>query len=124
MKSFFSEMVLKRGALFAAACGYLIIPLASLVPGEYRPSIVGMSGKEQHALAYFVLGVLTLIVARRTVNAYWLCAIIIAYASILEFLQLFASNRHAAIGDFMASSLGGIMGVMLTSFALNRVARS
>jgi VanZ family protein len=124
MRHSFSDVALKRGALFKAACGYLIIALASWVPDEYRPHIGGMSGKEEHALAYFVLGALTLIVARRTANAYRLCVIIVAYAGILEFLQLFASGRDAEIGDFMASSLGGIMGVTLTSFAVSRVARS
>ena len=111
-----------RGARFCRPDGYLIIALCSLVPGEYRPHIDGWSGKEEHALAYLALD-LTVITARQTVNVYRLCIIIVAYAGILEFLQLFASGRHAAVGDFMASSLGGIMGITLTTFAVSRLAR-
>src|SRR6185437_10524312 len=98
MRSSLSDIVSKYAALFVAACGYLIIALCSLVWGEYRPPIEGWSGKEEHALAYFVLGVLTVIAARQTVNAYRLCTIIVAYAGVLEILQLFASGRHAAVG--------------------------
>ena len=123
MGSSFSDMVLKRGALFAAGCGYLIVALCSLVPGEYRPHIDGMSGKEEHALAYLVLGILTVIATRRTVSVYRLSIIIVAYAGILEFLQLFDSGRHASVGDFMASSFGGIMGITVATFALRCVAR-
>jgi VanZ family protein len=124
MRSSFSDTLLKRGTLFVAGCGYLIVALCSLVPGEYRPHIDGLTGKEEHTLAYLVLGVLTVIAARQTMNAYRLCVIIVAYAGILEFLQLFASGRHAAVGDFLASSLGGILGIMLTSFAVRRVAQN
>ena len=123
MKSSISETLLRRGALFVAGCGYVIIALCSLVPGEYRPHIDGLSGKAEHALAYLALGVLTVIAARQTVNVVRLCMIIVAYAGILEFLQLFASGRHAAVGDFMASSLGGITGVTLATFAVRRLAR-
>ena len=123
MRSSLSDMVLKRGALFMAGCGYLTVALCALVPGEYRPHIEGFSGKEEHALAYLVLGVLTVIAARQRVNVVRLCLIIVAYAGILEFLQLFAPGRHAAVGDFLASSLGGIMGITLATFALRRVAR-
>jgi VanZ family protein len=124
MRSSFSNILMMRGALFVAGCGYVVVSLCALVPGEYRPHIDGWSGKEEHALAYFVLGVSTVIAARRPVNVVRLCLIIVAYAGILEFLQLFASGRHAAIGDFMASSLGGIMGITMTSFALWRLARN
>jgi VanZ family protein len=123
MGSSFSDTLLKRGTLFMAGCGYLIIALCSLVPGEYRPHIDGLSGKEEHALAYLVLGMLTVIAARRTVNLYRLCLIMVAYAGILEFLQLFAPCRHAAVGDFMASSFGAMIGITLTALALRRVPR-
>ena len=52
---------MERGALFVAECGYVVVALCTLVPGEYRPHLDGWSGKEEHALAYFVLGVLTVI---------------------------------------------------------------
>jgi VanZ family protein len=123
MRSSFSDSLLRRGTLVVAGCGYLVIALCSLVPGEYRPHIDGWSGKEEHALAYLVLGVLTVIAARRTVNVVRLCLIIVAYAGILEFLQLFASGRHAAVGDFLASSFGGIMGIAVATVALRRAAR-
>jgi VanZ family protein len=123
MKPSHSETLLKFGALFMAGCGYVTIALCSLVPGEYRPHIAGLSGKEEHVLAYLVLGVLTVVAARKNVYVHRLCIIIVAYAGILEFLQLFASGRHAAVGDFMASSFGGLMGVSLTTFALRRVTR-
>jgi VanZ family protein len=123
MKIPLSNLLWKRGALFVAGGGYLVVALCSLVASGYRPHIEGFSGKEEHALAYFALGILTVIAARQTVNAYRLCVIIVAYAGILEFLQIFASGRHAAIGDFMASSFGGIMGITLMTFGLRRFAR-
>jgi VanZ family protein len=98
--------------------GYIIIALCSLVPGQYRPHIDGLSGNEEHALAYLALGILTVIAARKTVSTYKLYAIIIAYAGTLEFLQLFASGRQATVGGFIASALGGILGIALTTFAL------
>jgi len=123
MRSSLSDTLSKYAARFVHGCGYLIVAALSLVPGEYRPHILGLSGKDEHAIAYFVLGVLTVIAARRTVNAYRLCVIIVAYAGILEFLQLFASDRHAGVGDFVASSLGGIMGITLATLAVSRLAR-
>ena len=123
MRSSLFDTLLKHVALFGAGCGYLIVALCSLVPGEYRPHIDGWSGKEEHALAYLVLGLLTVIAARQTVTVHRLCMIIVAYAGILKLCQLFVSDRHAAVRDFMASALGAIMGVMLTTFAMRRLAR-
>ena len=48
---------------------------------------------------------------------------LVAYAAVLELGQLFIPGRHAAFGDFMASSLGAITGVALTTFAMRRAAR-
>lgn len=123
MRFSLSDTLLKRSALFVAGCGYLVIALASLVPGEYRPHVGGWPSQEEHALAYLILGVVTVIAARRTVNAYWLCIIIVSYAGILELCQLFVPGRHAAVGDFMAKSLGGITAVTLMTLAMRRVTR-
>ena len=123
MRSSFFETLSKRGVPFGAGCGYVIVALCSLVPGEYRPHIDGLSGKEEHALAYLVLAVITVIAARGTLNVYRLCIILVAYAAVLELGQLFIPGRQAAVGDFMASSLGAIMGVALTTFAVRRGVR-
>jgi VanZ family protein len=118
MQTTCSDALLKRGPLLITGIGYIIIALCSLVPGQYRPHIDGLSGNEEHTLAYLALGILTVIAARKTVSTYKLYAIIVAYAGILEFLQLFASGRQATVGNFIASALGGILGIALATFAL------
>lgn len=123
MRTSLPDTVLKRVAMVVAGCGYLAVAVVSLVPGPFRPHVDGLSGREEHALAYLVLGVLTVIAARRTVNAYGLCLILAAYAGILELGQLFVAGRHAAVGDFMASTAGAIVGVTLTTLALKLRAR-
>jgi VanZ family protein len=115
---------MKHGTPFIAAFSYLIVALLSLVPGDYRPHIESWSGKEEHVLAYFVLGVATAIASRRSSNPVRLCLAIIAYAGMLECLQLLAPGRHAAVRDFMASSLGGVMGIMAMRFAITHLDRN
>ena len=119
----FTQKVLKRAAHLCMGVGYLVVALSSLVPGKYRPHIDGLSGKEEHALAYLVLGALTVIGTRPNVKLDRLCLLIVAYAGVLEVLQNFAPDRHPAVGDFIASSLGGITGIVLTAFTLSRSAR-
>src|SRR4051794_12760052 len=96
---------LRRAAHFCMGVGYVVVALCSLVPAGWRPHILGLSGKDEHALAYFVLGALTVICTRPNGNAHRLCLLLVSYAAVLELLQNFAQGRHPAVGGFAASSL-------------------
>jgi VanZ family protein len=116
-------MWLKYGALIGAWCGCLAVAILSLVPGEYRPHVPGLSHKIEHVLAYLVLGALTAVAARHRLNPYLLTLGLVAYAGVLELGQLFIPNRDASLEDFAASAAGAIIGISLTALALRLLAR-
>ncbi len=118
-----SDIWLKRGALIGACFGYFAVAVLSLVPGEYRPHLLGMSDKLEHALAYIALGTLTVIATRHRLNAYLISLGITAYAGMFELGQLFIPGRIASFDDFAASAAGAIIGTSLTVLALRRPAR-
>ncbi len=123
MNDWLSDMRLKRAALFGAGLGYLAVALLSWVPGDYRPHTVILSDKLEHALAYLLLGALTVIAAQPTRNAHRLALAIVAYAGALELGQLLIPNRVGSVWDFLASATGAILGVSITALALRWLVR-
>jgi VanZ family protein len=123
MNKLLSRTRLKHVILFGAGLGYLAVALVSWLPAAYRPHIVVVSDKFEHALAYLLLGALTAIAARQTLNAYRLALAIVAYAGLLELGQLLIPSRVSSVEDFVASAAGAIMGVLITTLALRRLAR-
>jgi len=115
MNNWLSDKRLKLAALSVAGLGYVAVALLSWLPAAYRPHIVVVSDKLEHALAYLLLGALTAIAARRTLNASWLALAIVAYAGVLELGQLLIPSRVASVGDFVASAAGAIVGVLIAS---------
>ena len=117
------DIWLKRGARIGACFGYFAVAVLSLVPGEYRPHVLGSSDKLEHLLAYIALGALTVVAVRHRLNAHLTTLAIIAYAGVFELGQLFIPGRIAALDDFVASAAGAIIGTSLTVLALRRSAR-
>ena len=74
-------------------------------------------------LAFLLLGVVTALVAPRTIHASRLSAAIVGYAAILEASQIFIPSRVASLADFAASAAGAVLGVSLATLALRRPAR-
>ena len=95
---------------FLAWLSALVLALASLVPGQFRPT-VGIDGGWEHALAYATASAMFTL----AYSAQWVRVPLGlgACAGILEILQLFAIGRHAQFADFLASCLGIIAGSLL-----------
>jgi VanZ family protein len=113
---------IKLVALFCAGLGYVAVALLSWMPAAYRPDIGGVSDKLEHALAYLLLGALSAIAMRQTVNAHRLALAIIAYAGVLELGQLLIPDRVASVADFLTSAGGAIVGVSIVALVVRRVA--
>lgn len=123
MINWLSDIRLKLAVLLGAGLGYVAVALLSWLPAAYRPHTVLVSDKLEHALAYLILGAVTAIAVRPTLNAQRLGLAIVAYAGILEFGQLLIPSRVASVADFVASAAGAIVGVSITALALRRLAR-
>ena len=123
MNKLLSRTRLKHVILFGAGLGYLAVALVSWLPAAYRPHIVVVSDKFEHALAYLLLGALTVIAAQPTLEAHRLALAIVTYADLLELGELFIPNRVVSVWDFVGSATGAILGVSITALALRRLAR-
>lgn len=121
MRDWFSDHRLKLAALFGTGLGYLAVALASWLPADYRPDIVVVSDKFEHALAYLLLGVLSVIATRQIVHPRWIGLALVAYAGVLELGQLLIPGRVASTPDFLVSAAGAIVGVWLTTLAVRRL---
>ena len=122
MNDWLSDKRLKLAALSVAGLGYVAVALLSWLPAAYRPHIVVVSDKLEHALAYLLLGALTAIAARRTLNARRLALAIVAYAGVLELGQLLIPSRVVSVEDFLASAVGAIVGVSITTLGVRWLA--
>lgn len=123
MKDWLANPRLKRAAQLGLGFLAAAIALLSLVHADYRPDIGVLSGKLEHASAYFMLGALTVIAARQTQKINRLALAIVAYAGILELGQVLIPSRIASIEDFVASAVGAILGVLITASAVRQLAR-
>ena len=115
-------MRFRRAALFGAGLAYLSVALLSFLPTAYRPHLFGVSDKLEHAFAYLLLGALTAMAARRTLNARRLALAIVAYAGVLELGQLLIPSRVVSVEDFLASAVGAIVGVSITTLGVRWLA--
>ncbi len=112
MSSFrFSVPRSDRVRLVAASVCYVVIAVLSSVPGDLRPQMP-FSDKLEHAFAYLALGALTVVAAPRVFGR-WVLAIVVAYATLLEAVQVFVPGRDASFLDLAASSAGALSGVIL-----------
>ncbi len=82
--------------------------------------------KNAHFMAYFILGVLTLLAlvqseARKPANLALLICMI--YAMTDEFHQLFVLGRSGQFRDVLIDAAGAVLGILLTSLVINRISR-
>lgn len=106
-----------------AACGAILtITVLSLVPGELRPD-TGLWNKLEHFIAYFITAGLTTVAVNEVLTATLIVGLLSGYAAILETAQLWVPGRHAAFSDWVAGSLGVLMGVASATIVLRLLVR-
>ena len=113
VKSFRTLQGIMMGVVKCAAWLALVpLAIASLVPGQYRPSI-GLDGGFEHLLAYAAASA-TFILAY---SLHWRRVLIglCTLAGMFELLQLFVPGRDAQIESFVFSCLGVVAGSLITS---------
>jgi len=123
MIDWLSDIRFRLAALFVAGLGYLAVALLSWMPAAYRPNIVIVSDKLEHALAYLLLGAVSVLATRQTISPHRLALALVAYAGVLELGQLLVPSRVFSVEDFMASAAGAIVGVSIAALAVRRLAR-
>src|SRR5215467_15060919 len=84
---------------------------ASWLPASIMVRTETLSGHAEHALAYFATGICLTLLLQGQRSPPFIAACISAYAAVLEFGQKFVPGRHAALTDFLASTVGGLGGV-------------
>jgi VanZ family protein len=94
-------IVANAAALLAAAW----LPASIMVRTQILP------GQAEHALAYFVTGICLTLLLQGQKSPPFIAVCISAYAAVLEVGQIFVPGRHAALTDFVASTVGGVGGV-------------
>lgn len=113
----------KFASLFCAVVGYFAVAMVSLMPAAYRPDVGIFSDKLEHALAYLLLALLSLIATRQIISPRWVGLALLAYAAILEFGQLLTPDRTASVTDFAASAAGAITGIWIMTLIVGRLER-
>ena len=102
-----------RGSRWAYAAGaacLLAIAVLSLIPGNWQRR-TGLPGSAEHVIAYLGTGAI-LGVALPRCRSLWAISFLVAYSGLMEFLQVFSPGRDPSIADFLASSAGGLTGVV------------
>lgn len=98
----------------SAILALLIIVVLSVVPGDLRPS-TGASGNFEHFIAY--AGTAGLLALSRTLGPPWSIGVLmIVLAGSLEMAQLWIPGRSAGWDNFLASTAGGLAGVIVGRF--------
>src|SRR6187401_708414 len=92
---------------YAAVLGIIIL---SLVPGSARPH-TGAPGQGEHTIAYLLTAFLFGLRGKSWPQLLRAGIFLIAYAGILETAQVWVPGRTSQIGDFVASSIGILIGV-------------
>ena len=115
------EQVSVRGVVrLAAWCAIVTLAVLSLSPSGYIQR-TDLSGHAEHILAYFVAASL-IGLSYRTNISLLMCAALITFAALLEYLQQFIQGRTAQLEDFAYSCAGIFRGVAL-SLAINQALR-
>ena len=122
MINWLSDIGLKLAVLLGAGLGYVAVALLSWLPAAYRPHTVLVSDKLEHALAYLLLGAVSVLATRQIISPHRLALALVAYAGVLEFGQLLIPSRVFSVEDFLASAAGAIVGVSIAALAVRRLA--
>jgi hypothetical protein len=91
-------------------CLLFLIVVLSLVPPGLRPETGAPSGVEHFGV--FVLTGAALCLGYPKVGSR-LSMTLVAFAGVVELLQLLVPGRHARFGDFVVDSIAAIIGVVL-----------
>src|SRR5690242_9672643 len=94
------------------ACVVALVVLA-WTPGQYMVRTGILSGHQEHFIAYFLSAMTISAAHARLVFPGWTALFLIFYAAVLECGQLYVPGRHPALGDFIASSTGALIGTAL-----------
>ena len=70
----------------------------------------------EHFAAYVLMSIVPTLAYRETRRSLLLCIGLIFYAGLLETAQLWVPGRAARISDFIASSLGILVGITFIHF--------
>jgi VanZ family protein len=92
---------------YAAVLGIIVL---SLVPGNARPH-TGAPGQGEHTIAYLLTAFLFGLRSASWPQLLRAGIFLLACAGILEIAQLWVSGRNSQIGDFVASSIGILIGM-------------
>jgi VanZ family protein len=100
----------------------IIIAVLSLVPGSMRPH-TGAPSQFEHVAAYVLAaGLLTVGYDNRRYPAV-IALFLSIFSGALEIAQIQIPGRNAAVLDFVASSLGALIGCSLAWFAVRVLSR-
>jgi VanZ family protein len=109
------EIVLRLNAETSLrAAGYaaiLLIGVLSLVPGTLRPE-TGAPGQYEHLAAYLGAAAL-LALGSGPATQRWQALWLVPYAAALEIVQHFVPGRHSRFSDFVVSSVGAVLGIIV-----------
>jgi VanZ family protein len=107
----------------------LLSILTHLLPGIENIEIGNLDfliRKNAHFIAYFILGVLTLLAlfhSAASKPAKLALLICLLYALSDEFHQLFVPGRSGQFRDVLIDGAGAFLGVLLASIVINRISR-
>ena len=114
--SHLAQKYFKRFLQLAAWGAIVTIAVLSLVPGELRPH-TGAAGYLEHVAAYVITAMLLSLVYYRC-SRIVIVAPLSLYAASLEFAQLYVSGRSASVLDWIAGSLGSLIGAAIATLIL------
>ena len=98
--------------------GVLIIAVLSLVPGAERPH-TGAPSQIEHYSAYLLVGFVLALGYIQNRGVVTIGLLLVFYACLLEFAQLFIPGRYARVVDALVSAMGAWTGIML-AFVFHR----
>lgn len=91
----------------------IAIVVLSVVPGNERPH-TGLPGYMEHVIAYLITSTLFTLAHPTRRNSAIVAVALSLLAGAMEILQLYIPGRHSSFDDFAVSSVGAIIGVVLT----------
>jgi hypothetical protein len=103
---------------YVAVAGIIVL---SLLPGSARPQ-TGAPGQGEHVVAYLLTAFLFGLRCTSLSQLFRIGLVLVAGAGILETAQQWVPARNSQIGDFIASSIGILIGLAIGG-ALNPVYR-
>lgn len=107
-----SERLLSTFLRIAFVACLIALPVLAWLPAAVMArSILG--GHAEHFIAYLGTTTVMGLALQKRRHLALQCALLIAYAALLEVGQLYSPGRHASLQDFAFSSSGVIVGALL-----------